>query len=475
MAISPPPAPVNTQPPPPVKSNRGCWGCGCGGCLLVVVLAALLVAGGGYWLFIVQAKAAVTSPASLILIAAPVDVGANDAGYKPGVPGQQLNAGSSVRTGHTGRAAIQFPDGSYVRLSPDTVITVTAVQLSHDGKLQSAGVVERVGRTFSAVQHLSSGATFQVAGHSVTAAVRGTQFEVLVRANGTNLIKVFEGTVTVTGSTTVTLTAGQEIEADANGKLSTPRPIQGDAQDSYPLSAQCSKTATAGNNPGTLQTIDGDNLAQGQTAEQDYESTGGNLSLAFCYPGSLMSVTVTDPDGTQHSSQGPPPRLLKIPNGPPGLYRAVVTGISLPSGGEPYSLSFATDAACASGNVDTNGVVRSTWTNAQIAHAIQQAGASGVTLQVQGTSPTSALIYYSSDFGGVPLSWSILFYAASPNLGAIMTQVTLKGINVTTGVVSKLAPVTGVSVSSIPTDFLVDRVYSCNGPDGGTLVIEGHR
>jgi FecR protein len=475
MAISPPPAPVNTQPPPPVKSKRGCWGCGCGGCLLVVVLVALLVGGAGYWFFIVQAQAAVASPASLILIAAPVDVGTNDSGYKAGIPGQQLNAGSSVRTGHAGRAAIQFPDGSYVRLSPDTTITVTSVQLSHDGKLQSAGVVERIGRTFSAVQHLSSGATFQVAGHSVNAEVRGTQFEVLVRANGTNLIKVFEGTVTVSGTTTVTLTAGQEIDADANGKLSAPRPIKSDAQDPYPLSAQCSKAATSGNNPGTVQTIDGDNLAQGQTAEQDYQSTGGNLSLAFCYPGSLMSVSVTAPDGTQSSSQGPPPRLIKIPNGPPGLYRAVVTGISLPSGGEPYSLSFATDAACASGNVDTNGVVRTTWTNAQIAHTIQQAGASGVTLQVQGTSPTSARIYYSSDFGGVPLSWTIVFYAASPNLGAIMTQVTIKGINVTTGVVSKLAPATGVSLSSIPTDFLVDRVYSCNGPDGGTMVIEGHR
>jgi hypothetical protein len=44
-----------------------------------VVLAALLVAGGGYWLFIVQAQAAIASPASLILIAAPVNVGANGA------------------------------------------------------------------------------------------------------------------------------------------------------------------------------------------------------------------------------------------------------------------------------------------------------------------------------------------------------------------------------------------------------------
>ena len=89
MAIAPPPAPIDTQPPPPVKSNRGCRGCGCGGCLLVVVLAALLVVGGGYWIFIVHAQAAVTSPASLLVIAVPVEVGAYDSGYKPAVEGHR--------------------------------------------------------------------------------------------------------------------------------------------------------------------------------------------------------------------------------------------------------------------------------------------------------------------------------------------------------------------------------------------------
>src|SRR3984893_6409547 len=220
MAIQPPPAPVETQLPPPVKKGRSCWGCGCGGCLLVVVLVALLVGGGAYWILIVQAQAAVTSPAALLLIAAPVDVGTNDSGYKSGIPGQQLTAGNSVRTGHAGHAAIQFPDGSNTRMAPDTTVTVTAAQLTHDGKLQSASLVQKVGRTFSSVQHLSNGAPFQVGGHSVSASVRGTEFEVLVRTNGTNVIKVFDGSVTVSGTTTTTLTAGQQIDADANGKLS---------------------------------------------------------------------------------------------------------------------------------------------------------------------------------------------------------------------------------------------------------------
>jgi hypothetical protein len=475
MAIQPPPAPVSTQPPPPVKPKRSGCGCGCAGCLLVLLLVALLVGGGGYYFFVVQAQAGVAAPAALVVITPPVDVGTNDSGYKTGTPGQQLTAGNSVRTGHAGHAAIQFPDGSYVRMAPDTTVTVTAAQLTHDGKLQSASVVDKVGRTFSSVQHLSSGATFQVSGHSVSASVRGTEFEVFVRANGTNLIKVFDGTITVSGTTSTTVTAGQQIDADANGKLSSPRPIQSEPQDPYALSAQCAKSASAGNNAGTVQTIDGDNVLQGQTAEQDYESPGGNLTLAFCYPGSLMSVTVTAPDGRTFPAQGPPPLVIKIPNGPPGLYRAIVRGITLPAAGEPYSMSFATDAACASGNVDTGGAVRETLSNGQIAHALQQAGATGVTLQVQGTSPTSARIFYSSDFGGVPLSWTIDFYAASPNLGAVLTQVTIRGINVTTQVVSRLTAATGQAVSTIPADYLVDRVYSCNGPDGTMMVIEGHR
>jgi hypothetical protein len=30
-------------------------------------------------------------------------------------------------------------------------------------------------------------------------------------------------------------------------------------------------------------------------------------------------------------------------------------------------------------------------------------------------------------------------------------------------------------VTAIPADYTVDRVYSCTGPGGGMMVIEGHR
>ena len=257
MAVQPPPAPViDAQAPPPAKTGRSCLGCGCGGCLIAIVLVALLVVGGGYWFFIVQAQAAINSPAALLVIATPVDVDTNNsAGFHPGKPGQELSAGNTVRTGDGGHAAIQFPDGSYVRMAPATVVTVTAAQLSHDGNLQSASLVQKVGRTFTNVQHLVSGASFQVAGHSVSAQVRGTEFEVLVREDKTNLIKVFDGTVKVSGTTTVTLTAGQQVDADANGRLSGQGPIKPEAA---PAPArrkrQRGRTWPPGNRPRSITT-----------------------------------------------------------------------------------------------------------------------------------------------------------------------------------------------------------------------------
>lgn len=487
MAVQPPPGPVNTQLPPPVntpvpppvnpqlpppvKTGRSCFGCGCGGCLLAIVLVLLLVFGGGYYFFVVQAQAAVPSPAAVLVISTPVDVETNNsAGFHTARPGQEVNAGDSVRTGDQGHASIQFPDGSFVRMSPNTTVTVTAAKLAHDGTLQSASLVQRVGRTFTNVQHLVGGATFTVGGHSVNASVRGTQFEVLVRADQTNLIKVFAGTVKVSGTTTASVTAGQQIDADANGRLSGQGPIKPETADPYTLEAQCAGAVSSGTNPGTVQTSTGEGLATGQTVEVDYSSPGGTLSFALCYPGSLMTLTVIDPSGISHTSRQTSRPVQGNLSGPPGKYRAIVHAESVP-GGEPWAVSFATSSSCSAGSVDTGGFVRQTISNDQFSSAL---ASSGVTLQVQGTSPSSARISYYSDLGGVPISWTVLFFAASPNLGIVLTQVTVRGINLTTQVASNLSSVIGQSLS-VPTDFTVDRVYSCSGSSGGVMIIEGHR
>ena len=480
MAVQPPPAPPapvvpqQAVPPPPTRTS-GCFGRGCGcsllGCLLVVILVVLLAGGGGWWFFVVQASAAVTAPANLVVINQPITVNEN-----PGIPGQQLNANDAVKTGTTGHGAIDFPDGSFLRMAPDTEVRINKVQLQKNGNLDAIALQQKVGRTLTNVQHLTSGASFTVSGHSVSAAVRGTQFEILVRTNNTNRIWVFVGSVRISGKTQLTLTAGQEIDAAADGTLSNLRSNQFDAVDPFPMAVQCSASASNGNNAGTMDAATGDALTNGQSAENDYYSAGGSLSVALCYPGSLMSVTVTDPNGGQYSRQGPPPINLKIPNGPPGVYKAVVRAVNVRAGGEAYSVAFATDAACNAGNVDTGVVVRETLSNSQIATALAESGTSGVTIFIQGTSPTSSRITYYSDVVATPLSWTIDFYPATPNLGAVITQVTVHGISVSTAAVSNLTSFGGHSISSIPSGFVVDRVYSCAGPNNDNLmVVEGHR
>ena len=170
MAIQPPPARAPRKRSlhrPEGRLLRPRLRVGCLGCGGVLILVVLLVVGGGYWLFVAQAHAAVTAPASLVVYNQPVDVD-----HKPGAPGQALTAGNMS-------APAQRP-----RRDPVPRRLVRAHVAGHhrdadrggaakDGNLQSASLVQKVGRTFTNVQHLVSGASFQVGGHSVSARCEG--------------------------------------------------------------------------------------------------------------------------------------------------------------------------------------------------------------------------------------------------------------------------------------------------------------
>ncbi|HZQ48825.1 MAG TPA: FecR family protein [Candidatus Dormibacteraeota bacterium] len=443
---------------------------GCLGCLGAVAVVLILLVSGGYFFFVAQAQGGVSSPAALLVATTNVEVGHNDADYVTARTGQSLDAGTSVRTDESGRATIQFPDGSLTRLAPSTTVTIQSAQLNNAGTLRSATLQQKIGRTFSVVQKLAGGASFSVAGHSVSAAVRGTQFEVVVNHDLSNLFKVFDGTVQVSGQTTVTLTAGQQVASDSNGRLGPAAPIQADRSDPYALEQQCNAAVAQGSAPGTLQTTTGI-IATGQTVEVDYESAGNVTATALCYPGSFMNLSVVDPQGTVHSSRSGQPPIVAHTGRGPGLYKALVHAIDVQPA-EPFAVAFASDATCVNAPAgDSSGpIVRQTLSTNQLAASLADSGVAGVSVSVQGTSPTSARLHYSSSL----LSWTIDFYAATPNLGYVITEITVRGINVTTQVVSRIQQV-GVAVTSIPQDFTVDRVYSCNGPDGNMMVIEGHR
>jgi len=476
MAAQPPPPPLAASSAPaatPKKGGcfgRGC-GFGCGSCLVIVLVFVLLIVGGGWWFFVVQASAAVTAPATLVVISQPITVDGN-----PATAGESLNAGNTVATGTSAHGAIDFPDGSYLKLAPETSVQVTSVQLQKNGNLQAIALQQKVGRTLINVEHLANGASFTVGGHSVSAEVRGTQFEVQVNTNGTNLIKSFQGTVKVSGGgKSVNVSKGQQVSAAANGTLGPVVPIARDPRDPFAQAAQCASTVSTGTTAGTVQTSTGDAISTGQTAEVDYNSPGGTVSVALCYPGSFMTLSLIEPNGTEHASRNGTSPVTGHVSGPPGKWRAIVHAIDV-AVAEAYAVSFATDAPCSANNVDDGVVVRETLSNSQIASALADSGSTGVSLTVQGASSTSARIVYYSNLGGVPISWTIDFYAATPDLGAVITQVTVRGVNVTTQVIKNLSSYGGQSISTIPSGFTVDRVYSCASAGGDNMmVVEGHR
>jgi hypothetical protein len=476
MAIQPPsaaPPAAQTSTTPAAPKRTGCFGrscgCSCLGCIGAMVLASLLVLGSGYFFLVVQAQAAVTAPATLIVFNQPVTVNGG-----AGTPGEALKAGDVVATKAKGHAEIQFPDGSYVRMSPSTTVQVTSVQLQRNGTLQSTEVLQKAGRTLVNVQHLAGGASFKVHGHSVTAQVRGTEFEVLVRQDSTNLLKVFEGTVSVAGKTTTAVKAGQEVDADATGKLSPARTIRPDPQDPYQLVADCRRAVAQGSNPGTIQITTGE-ITTGQTIDVEYNSPGGITKTALCYPGSYMQLRVLSPNGTAYWFPNGDSPIRHQHQGLAGRWTAQVIAVDV-SPAEPWVIAFAADAACVTapeGGGGTGTFVRQTVSTSQLSQGLRD---SGITLRVEGTSSNSARLYYYSNIGGTEVSWTILFYAATPNLGAVITQVTVRGVNVTTQVLNYLGPGAKESISSIPQDFSVDRVYSCRTAGGDTImVIEGHR
>ena len=157
-----------------------------------------------------------------------------------------------------------------------------------------------------------------------------------------------------------------------------------------------------------MQSSGGENLTNGQTAESDYNSPGGNLTLAFCYPGSFMKVTVTDPAGRVFAKQGAPPLVsARSPTGRPGSTRQSRPPSTFRRPARRIRWHSRQTPPAPSGNIDTGAVVRQTFSNSQIANALAQAGSTAISLQVQGTSANSARIFYYSNLGGVPISWTI--------------------------------------------------------------------
>src|ERR1700674_4846598 len=220
--------------------------------LIVLVVIVLIVGGALYWLNS-AAQAATNAVATLTVFQPSVSVARNGGAFLNSSTGSIVQTGDAVKTDTKGRGAIQLPDGTLMRLATETQITLTSAHFSKSGNLQDVSITQKIGRTLTNVQHLVTGATFKVAGQSDVASVRGTKFEVLVKADGTMVVKLFDGVLDFDGKNHVHLTAGQQATADPQGNIGNPvgPPLPPDPSDPFGPQLAASDALRAGTTPGT--------------------------------------------------------------------------------------------------------------------------------------------------------------------------------------------------------------------------------
>src|SRR5690349_13563829 len=190
-----------------------------GGYRLLIVLVIVIVIVAGLLIGLNVAAGAQVNAPGLLTVYQPTASIAHGAGaYAAANTGSVVQPGDSVKTDTKGRATLTLPDGTQTQLAGTTEIKLDAAHFNKTGTIHDVTIVQQLGRTFTNVQHLVSGASFNVKGKSATASVRGTKFEVYTKADGTMVVKLFDGTMTVTSSKgNVTFSAPQQVSIDNDG------------------------------------------------------------------------------------------------------------------------------------------------------------------------------------------------------------------------------------------------------------------
>ncbi len=439
--------------------------------LIILVILALIVGWALYWLNS-SAKAATNAFATLTVFQPSVSVARSGGAFLNSSTGTIVQAGDGVKTDTKGRGAIQLPDGTLTRLASDTEITLTSAHFSKSGNLQDVSIAEKVGRTLTNVQHLVSGATFKVAGQSAVASVRGTKFEVLVKADGTMTVKLFDGQLDFDGKNHVHLIAGQEATADPQGNVGNPGPIQPDPNDPFGPQLAASDAISAGTTPGTEQDFVGPPIHDGQTQAYTYSFAGNGLvKAALGYPGSAMELKVMSPDGQSYTGTGASPIVVVVPNAPAGIYTFTVIGVSgLGANGEEPFLSVAALEPCTSANEHKNGSVREGYTSQDLSNAIQVSGLTNLSLTILGNSLAGAVIAGTGTYNGVGWTGTVVLAMHGGAMEILAVGATVFNVSVPAQqIVQQIGSAIGQDPTNINPGFVVDRLFTCSG----VLVIDG--
>src|SRR5438128_3686469 len=443
--------------------------------LIVLVVLVLIVAGALVWLN-GAAQAEVNASATLTVYQPNASTSHGGGDFTPAPTGAVIHAHDLVKTDTKGRAAVTLPDGTLMRLASDTTISLDSAHFTKNGNLHDVTLTQQIGRTFTNVQHLATGSTFDVRGKSATASVRGTKFEILIDAQGNMTVKVFAGTVILHNANgSVTINAGQQATAKADGTITNPIPIAPDPNDPFGPALDASNAVSIGTTPGTEQDFIGAPLHNGEQQTYTYSYAGGSLVKASLgYPGSAMKLTVVAPDNQKYSATGKLP-TVEVHNAPGGIYKIFVDGVSgLGTGGEEPFLAVASLESCASADIEQNGAVHRGYSAQDLINAVQQSGQvsglSNLKLTITDDSAAGAIITGSGTYNGAGWSGTIVIVAHNGVFDIMPTGGAVFGMSVPAQqIVQQIAAAIGQDPSNINPGFVIDRLFTCKG----VMIVDG--
>jgi hypothetical protein len=441
--------------------------------LIIIVLVILLITGAAFFWLTTSAQAATNAAATLTVFQQTTSMSKGGASFAPSATGAVVQPGDSIKTDAKGRAAIQLPDGTLTRLAGGTEIKLTSAHFAKSGNLQDVSILQKVGRTFTNVQHLVSGASFQVRGQSAVASVRGTKFEVLMNADGTMLVKLFDGQLDLDGKNHVHLNAGQQATVDAQGNVGAAIAIQPDPADPFGPQIAASDAANQGTTPGTEQDFIGAPIHNGEQQTYTYSFAGGGIvKAALGYRGSAMALRVKAPDGTVRTGTGTPPIVVLVPNAPAGIYTVTVVGVSgLGASGEEPFLAVSALEPCASATIAQNGAVRHAYTAQDLGGAITVPGLSNLSLNIVGDSIAGAIITGTGTYNGVGWTGTVVLFMHGGLLEIFAVGATVFNVSVPAQqIVQQIGSAIAQDPTNINPGFVVDRLFTCKG----VLMIDGH-
>ncbi|WP_164473389.1 FecR family protein [Deinococcus psychrotolerans] len=148
--------------------------------------------------------------------------------------GEKLNVGQQLLTGASAWAEIGFTGGGYLRLQPQSALSVLSIDqvLDRTGRAKRQVVLKLLrGSAWNVVAKRQGG--YEITTPTITTAVRGTVF----RVDDSGLVKVFDGQVELPSSAGLLMLSGQE--RTAAGEV---QPLVTDAADAANLALDAQRS-----------------------------------------------------------------------------------------------------------------------------------------------------------------------------------------------------------------------------------------